>query len=90
MYIGPDTNQFAWRDLYYDLLDYEGDRWPEQVIWPWADGNSATIRELHEIGRPECRMARIRQSPGQVQSPRGLVRDEPGAGRAHRAVSARQ
>lgn len=62
MYIGPDTEQVAWRSLFADLLHYDGDRWADQVVRPWASVSGALIRELHDIGRPECRTARIRES----------------------------
>jgi hypothetical protein len=62
MHIGLDTEQVAWRSLFADLLHYDGDRWTDQVIWPWASVNGAVIRELDDIGRPECRTARIRES----------------------------
>jgi hypothetical protein len=61
-YIGPDTKQLDWRDLFDDLHGYEGDRWAEEVILPWADRHPAVIRELADIGRPECRRARLRSS----------------------------
>ncbi len=72
MDIGPETHQVAWRELYDELLDYRGDRWRDQVIWPWAARNSAAIRELHDIGRPECRAAGIRQEPGHYGPLEGL------------------
>lgn len=71
-YVGPETHQVAWRDLYFGLLDYQDDRWSDQVIVPWADRNSAAIRELHDIGRPESRAARIRQDSGHYSPLEGL------------------
>jgi hypothetical protein len=63
-YIGPDTEQWWWRDLFEDLLEYAGDRWTEEAILPWIDRHKETVRELSEIGRPEGRHARIRSHPG--------------------------
>lgn len=71
-YIGPDTEQWRWRDLFWELHDYEGGRWAEEAIWPWTDGHSATIRELHEIGRPDGRRARVQSHPGRYSPLEGM------------------
>jgi hypothetical protein len=71
-YIGPDTEQPWWRDLFKVLHGYEGDQWAEEVIWPWTDRHSDTIRELRDIGQPECRRARIRSHPGQYSPLEGM------------------
>jgi hypothetical protein len=63
-YIGPDTEQARWRELFEVLHGYEGDRWSDEVIGPWIDRHPETVRELREIGQPDCRHARPRAHPG--------------------------
>jgi hypothetical protein len=71
-YIGPDTEQAGWRDLFQLLHGYEGDRWFEDVIWPWINRHPEAILELREIGQPDRRHARIRVHPGQYGALEGM------------------
>jgi hypothetical protein len=71
-YIGPDTEQAWWRDLFEELRVYEGDQWAEEVIWPWTDSHPAVIRELRDLGQPDARRARMRSHPA-VSDSRYLV-----------------
>jgi hypothetical protein len=71
-YIGPDTGQACWRDLFELLRVHKGDQHAGEVIWPWADRHLETIRELRDIGRPQCRGARIRCHPGQYDPLQGM------------------
>lgn len=71
-YIGPDTDQWRWRDVYWEMHDYEGSQWAADVIEPWIDRHPEVVRELRAIGQPECRRSRIRQYPHEYSPLKGM------------------
>jgi len=70
--IGPGTEQWQWRGLFWDLMEYQGDDWAGEVIGPWTQQHPDVIAELHAIGAPDNHRARVTWRRGDYSALEGL------------------
>lgn len=70
--IGPGTDQWRWREVFWDLLQYQGDDWAGEVIGPWVQQHPDVIAELHAIGAPGNHRARVAWRRGGYSALEGL------------------
>ena len=70
--IGPDTLQWQWRDVFWALHEYEGDRWADDVIGPWVERHPEVVSELHGIGAAGNHRRRVAKRPGDYSATEGL------------------
>lgn len=52
-----------WRELYWQLFEYDGDAWNQDVLLPWTEANQPSVRELSLIGHADARRAVILDDP---------------------------
>ena len=59
LHLGPETTQWAWQGLFFELRDSAAGDWFDQIIGPWLEENRGVVEELREIGSPRNHKAHV-------------------------------
>ncbi len=53
----------GWRALWWQLHDYGGDAWADDVLVPWIETHPARVSELRQVAGPQGPSLRLHNSP---------------------------